>query len=105
MANQKFTQSISISDEILNSIKNSTFISRIQIYSSVIDFTNATYEEMMLRDSNTTEEYEAFEESPSPLYLSKNRNCGDNVNCFDGEIEQGSINLTSSPARSKSKFK
>ena len=59
-ANTKFTYNATLSETILTNIANSTFNPRISIYKGGVDFSNATYSEMMLRDSTTTDTYEPY---------------------------------------------
>ena len=48
--------------------------------------------EIQLEEGTQATEIEKYGAMPSPDFASKIKNCGDNVNLFDDEIEQGNIN-------------
>lgn len=70
-------------------------ISTLQLKISATQATNGgsmTISNLCLRTDDSDVYVEYVPDSPSPDYPSKIKNCGDNVNLFDDEIEQGNIN-------------
>ena len=48
----------------------------------------------MIRSGSKLGEYEQYGASPSPDYPSEVKSCGDNINIFDGEVEEGNIDAS-----------
>lgn len=73
VANQKFSVSITLTEEQINAIKEAENV-YIQLYrpsASSADLSTCTYDEMMLRNSSTTDSYEKYvggQPAPSSIY-------------------------------------
>lgn len=59
---------------------------------SGITFTNYVMKPQL--ESGTATEWEQYGASPSPDYPSEVECCGDNINIFDGEVEEGNIDAS-----------
>lgn len=84
VANQKFNVSITLTEEQINAIKEAENV-YIQLYrpsASSADLSTCTYDEMMLRDSSTTDTYEKYvggQPAPNPDYECPIQNVTGNV--------------------------
>lgn len=84
IANQKFNVSITLTEEQINAIKEAENV-YIQLYrpsASSADLSTCTYDEMMLRDSSTTDTYEKYvggQPAPNPDYECPIHNVTGNV--------------------------
>jgi len=84
VANQKFNVSITLTEEQINAIKEAENV-YIQLYrpsASSADLSTCTYDEIMLRDSSTTDSYEPYtgaQPAPNPDYECPIQNVTGNV--------------------------